>query len=112
MATEAPPDVGDRPPGKPAGMPPEVFSDRIRELVQTRNDLRDAPGVESVRVWLDEDAELRGQVYLREPGTESFAAALTDHDLSLDLPPERAVADGGEPADGRAVRFSSEDSHT
>jgi hypothetical protein len=93
-------------------MPAEVFHERVSRLVQTRNALRAAPGVESVRLWLDEDAELRGQVYLRDDGTEPFADTLTDHDLTLDLPPSRAVADGGEPADGRTVRFSSEDSHT
>jgi hypothetical protein len=93
-------------------MPPETFFERIQRLVRTRNALRDAPGIEDVHVWLDEDAELRGQVYLREPGTAPFAETLTDHDLSLDVPPAQAVADGGEPADGRTVRFSSEDSHT
>jgi hypothetical protein len=112
MALEEPPDVGDIPPGKPASMPAEVFHDRVSRLVQTRQALRAAPGVESVRVWLDEDGEVRGQVYLRDAGTEPFAAALADHGLSLDLPPERVVADGGEPMDGRTVRFSSEDSHT
>lgn len=112
MATEDPPDVAERPPGKPPAMPPEVFHERVRRLVQMRKALRAAPGVESVRLWLDEDAELRGQVYLRDPGTKPFAEALTDHGLSLDLPPSRAIADGGEPADGRTVRFSSEDSHT
>ncbi|WP_139043059.1 hypothetical protein [Halorubrum tropicale] len=112
MATEDPRDPTARPPGKPAGMPAEVFDERVNRLVATRRALRAAPGVESVRVWLDDDGEVRGQVYLRDGGTEPFAAALTDHGLSLDLPPSRAVADGGEPADGRTVRFSSEDSHT
>lgn len=112
MATEAPPDASDLPPGKPPGMPAEVFNQRVSRLVQARKALRAARGVESVRLWLDEDAEVRGQVYLRDEGTEPFAAALTEYGLSLDASPPPAVADGGEPADGRTVRFSSEETHT
>jgi hypothetical protein len=105
-------DPPETPSGKPFGMPAHEFHRHVRRMRDVRDAMKATSGVTRLRVWLSEEAEVRGACRLADRRDHhDLDQTLIDCGLVLDAAPRvPGVTDGGDLATHAVdLRFSEYD---